>query len=202
MRIAQVLGLCLVIAACASRSAAVANDRYPESVINELMAMARADQAVREGMTAESVKDTAFLRRIRTTDSTHTARLKAVIQQYGWPTAARAGERGPLAAFLIVQHSDDLNFQKASLPQLEADMRLGHVPGQEVALLTDRILKAEGKPQRYGSQVDMKDGVMYLWKIEDEANLDQRRAAMGLPPHADYIRMLEEFYKAKVVRHE
>lgn len=34
---------------------------------------------------------------------------------------------------------------------------------------------------------------------EDIKNLDARRKQIGLPPMADYVKMLKEFYKLEVV---
>lgn len=57
-------------------------------------------------------------------------------------------------------------------------------------MLTDRMLLAQGKPQRYGSQFLIKDGVPTLHPTEDRVGLDARRAAMGLAPIADYACVL------------
>ena len=57
----------------------------------------------------------------------------------------------------------------------------GEASKQNLALLEDRLLIRQGKPQRYGSQVETQNGVG-LKPTEDEANLDTRRASMGLGP--------------------
>jgi hypothetical protein len=57
----------------------------------------------------------------------------------------------------------------------------------DVAFLTDRILVAEGRPQRYGTQFGADEqGRRTLKPVEEPANLDKRRAAMGLEPENDY----------------
>lgn len=69
----------------------------------------------------------------------------------------------------------------------------------DVALLTDRVLRAQGKPQRYGTQFKPgADGSMVLEPTEDEAGLDARRRAVGLPSMAVYKRMLGEAYHTPV----
>jgi hypothetical protein len=46
-----------------------------------------------------------------------------------------------------------------------------------------------GEKQLYGSQLksDPATGKLELWPVEDEAHVDQRRAAVGLPPLAQYL---------------
>jgi hypothetical protein len=62
------------------------------------------------------------------------------------------------------------------------------------------VLMHERLPQRYGTQFTMNGGRWVLHPVEDEANLDVMRAKMGLPPLDEYMRMMEEFYRAPVVR--
>jgi hypothetical protein len=55
--------------------------------------------------------------------------------------------------------------------------------------LSDRVLNAEGKKQLYGTMIFVKpDGTFAPNPIEDEANVDKRRAELGLQPLAEYIR--------------
>ena len=118
--------------------------------------------------------------------------------QTWWVDAGIIEELRPGAAFLLVQHADqDLPFQKAFLVWLEGAYRSGALPpqmGEGVALLTDRVLAAEGKPQRYGTQVLMQGGRVVVKPIEDEANVDARRAEPGLPPMAEYLELLKKMY--------
>ncbi len=110
------------------------------------------------------------------------------------------GEDGAGAAFLILQHSPSHEFQKQMLPLLREAARRGEAAPQDMALLTDRILIHEGKPQRYGSQFFIMNGKLVLEPIEDDANVDRRRAEMGLPPLGEYLKMAEEMYQLSVQR--
>ena len=58
------------------------------------------------------------------------------------------------------------------------------------ALLTDRVLLRQGKSQRYGSQFQMGKNGLEPSPIEDETNVDARRAQMGMMPLADYLCMV------------
>ncbi len=168
----------------------------------ELLTLVQADQAEREGVTvAAAANDTAYFLRLLTADSARTARLQEIVATVnGWPGASLVGEDGAAAAFLILQHSPSHEFQKQMLPLLREAARRGEADLQDVALLTDRLLVQEGKAQRYGSQFSVIDGELVLDPIEDEPNVDKRRAEIGLPPLAEYLKMAEETYQLPVRR--
>jgi hypothetical protein len=110
------------------------------------------------------------------------------------------GTDGASAAFLIVQHSDaDPKFQAQVLPLMEAAVAKQEADPDLFAMLTDRVLRAQGKPQRYGTQfMNNDDGSMSMQPTEDEANLDARRQKMGLPSIAEYKKILSETYHKPV----
>lgn len=188
---------------CAAALAALETSGTPEvqvpaAVRAELAHLDTTDQALRAGATAATFADTAFLHRLTHEDSARTNRLEAIIAQYGWPAPSRVGEVAAAGAFLILQHSPSKEFQRRMLPTLDTMARVGEAAGQDLALLTDRVLKGEGQPQRYGSQFDVKGGRFVLWPIADSATVDARRAALGLMPLADYEQALAAMYHASV----
>ena len=155
--------------------------------------MAKRDQEAR----ADFVKATpAVIANAQAIDAANTRRMKEIIRLRGFPGRSLVGLDGAQAAFLLVQHADqDLAFQKAVLPQVERAYTAGEVPGEAVALLTDRILVAEGKPQRYGSQVAIENGTIRVQPTIDDATLDSRRSQLGLPPMREYLKLLRETYQ-------
>ena len=57
------------------------------------------------------------------------------------------------------------------------------------------MLVGEGKPQVYGTQVkEWKGKEPVLQPIEDEANVDKRRAEVGLFPLSEYRELLKKMY--------
>ncbi|MBX3432863.1 MAG: hypothetical protein KF847_06060 [Pirellulales bacterium] len=127
-------------------------------------------------------------------DVDNTAWMKQVIENHGWPTAGLVGKEGAKAAWLLVQHADqDVSFQRQCLDLMTA-LPKESVSQQELAYLTDRVLLAEGKKQRYGTQFVPVGGKFKLRPTEDEATLDDRRREAGLPPIAEYLRSAEQFY--------
>lgn len=61
----------------------------------------------------------------------------------------------------------------------------------------DRILVNEGKPQIYGTQVQVFEGKALPRPVEDPDNLDKRRKEMGLGSFDDYLTLLKEVYLLK-----
>ena len=175
--------------------------QHPDSALRaELLAMGEEDQAVRQGLSPETFQDTAFMRRLMRTDSALSMRLREIIDQRGWPDAQRVGADAVDAAFLVVQHSPFPEFLIEVLPHVERDVRAGVLDAQSYAMMFDRVRVQSGRPQRYGTQYSLVDGAMVQDPVEDPANLDARRADLGLVPIAEYERLLSEHYSVEVRR--
>ncbi len=112
--------------------------------------------------------------------------LERLVEEHGWPTSAIVGEDGADAAWLIAQHAIGLpDFQRKCLRLLQEAASSGAVPAWQVAMLLDRICVWEGKLQVYGTNFDWDEhGVMSPRPIADPESVDERRAAIGLPPLA------------------
>jgi hypothetical protein len=121
-------------------------------------------------------------------DKANQARIDEIVKTHGWPGKKEFGSRAALAAFLVIQHSTS-EMMRRYLPILRNAMENGDVDKSSFALLDDRVRMIEGRPQRYGSQVQgSPNSKMYFWQIEDEENVDKRRAEMGLEPLAEYAK--------------
>ncbi|HKO95435.1 MAG TPA: DUF6624 domain-containing protein [Pyrinomonadaceae bacterium] len=165
----------------------------------ELLKLVEQDQAIRNELISKGVTnpDSAILGRMKAIDTANTARVRAIVRKYGWPSPKLVGRDGAEAAFMIVQHAE-LPFQKEMLPLVEEAYRSGGLEGQSYALLLDRVLVGEGKPQVYGTQAkrfeEWNGQEPVLHPIEDEANVDKRRAEVGLFPLSEYLEILKRMY--------
>jgi hypothetical protein len=165
----------------------------------ELVRLGREDQAARDGFGAAAARnDTTYARQLMAGDSARTRRLREIVQARGWPGRALVGEDGARAAWLILQHSPSIEFQRTMLPVLWAAAERGDVSKSDVAMLTDRVLVHDGRPQRYGSSFSMRDGRLVPDPIEDVPGLEARRATVGLPGMREYVRLLGEMYGVPV----
>ncbi|MFK3980352.1 DUF6624 domain-containing protein [Micromonospora sp. NPDC050397] len=128
--------------------------------------------------------------RVEIVDTENTAWLKSVLDRHGWPRRSEVGDEAANAVWLLAQHADrDPEFQRRCLGLLERAVRDGEASTVHLAYLTDRVLRAEGKPQVYGTQFwhDPDDPEkLTAQPIEDPAQLDDRRRAVGLAPFVEY----------------
>lgn len=122
-------------------------------------------------------------------DEDNTAWLKRELDTGGWFAISTEGAEADKAAWALIQHADrDPDLQARTLAMLEPLARGGDTRPQNYALLYDRVAVAQKRPQRYGTQGGCNPaGVWAPFETEDPANLDQRRATMGLQPEADYV---------------
>jgi hypothetical protein len=190
--------LLILLVACTCRQAA---QQPPAAVLAEareqLAVRGRTDQTVREGFGVGGVIDSAQSVALARTDSVNTAWLKTYVARWGWPTVAQVGREAVEAAFHIVQHAvHDTAFMRAMLPAIEQARRRGDLSGGAVAVLTDRIEVKAGHAQIYGTQLSLKGGRWVLDLIADSAGVDARRKSMGLPPLAEYLRLVDSMLRS------
>lgn len=121
--------------------------------------------------------------------------LKPIVAAQGFPTVRQVGLKGVEHAWMLVQHSDmDPEFQARVLAQLKSRLAAEPFLRKEYALLTDRVRRAQNKPQIYGTQFKFKDGRLVMQPTEDVSQLDERRASMNLMPMSDYRCFLAAAY--------
>jgi hypothetical protein len=116
------------------------------------------------------------------------ARFKALVLAKGWPGRSQVGPDGVDAAVRLAGEArEDLPFLRRCVDGILAAFGRNEAVGTDVAELTDRLLVAEGKKQRYGTSFTWVEGVITPAPIEDEAHVDARREALGLVPLAEAV---------------
>ncbi len=116
------------------------------------------------------------------TDSLNLVLVDTILSQYGFPSRDVVGDFGNQAVWLVFQHAD-LDYQKRFLPQFEAAVARGDMAPLYLAMLRDRIDVREGRPQRYGTQIDEKG---HLAPLLDPTRVNQWRQEVGLPVLEQY----------------
>lgn len=162
-----------------------ANNEAYQAIAAEIMAMSEVDQAMRRS----EVWDASI-------DVKNTARMRHIVADIGWPTISKVGQRASDMAWLLVQHADhDRDFQCTCLTLMRAQPA-NEVHEQHMAYLEDRIRVGEGRPQRYGTQFHTNaQGNLEPFPLEDQDQVDARRAAIGLNTLADYAASLQAYKK-------
>ncbi|RAK62658.1 DUF6624 domain-containing protein [Hymenobacter edaphi] len=154
--------------------------------------------SIREKYGEHSPEMQALWKQMAETDARNLKKITALLDRHGWPSKAKVGNMGTQTVFLVIQHSDLPTMQKY-FPVARQAMERGDLAKSAFALMQDRLLMWQGKPQIYGSQLssDAKTGKMAFHPIEDEAHVDERRATMGLGPLADYAKGFGLDYQPK-----
>jgi hypothetical protein len=172
------------------------NAGHDSTLRAELVTLAEQDQRDRTGLEAIVTRygrrsreaDSAFAV-LDSADAPRVRRLEALVAARGWPGISLVADDGAHAAWLIVQHAPAA-VQRRLLPVVLVAARAGEARASDAAYLEDRVLVAEGQPQRYGTQMRWpaaSGGTPVLEPIADEACVDRRRAAVGLEPLRSYL---------------
>jgi hypothetical protein len=185
-----VLGVLYGVAGCGTgrSDAEVGNP----NLRSELLAMVAADQALRDDLSPERMQDTAFVMEVLQSQERNSERMREILGEYGWPDPDLVGADGAEAAWLLVQHGG-AEIQERALELMRSSDEPG-VTAADIALLTDRILVERGLPQMYGSQFQFVDDKLVQYPVDDPDSVDVRRAEVGLPPMAEYVRLLQQAY--------
>ena len=144
---------------------------------------------------------TAMMQEQAAIDRRNGLRLDEIIAQHGWPGRSLVGGPASQAAYLVLAHADSIR-QHRYLPLLKAAAAKGEAVPADAATLEDQVLVREGRKQIYGTRVHFgpeTNGRWELYPIEDEEHVDERRAAVGLPPLAEYKKLMEQMFPRKRV---
>ena len=157
-----------------------------QALRSELIEMDEHDQAVRVELAAEGSLFDGYHPKMAAVHDSNAARLCAIIGKHGWPTERLVGTDGAKAAHRIAQHSiNHPEFMRGCRELLEEASAKGEVPRWQFAYIDDRIRVYEGLPQRYGTQWRGGPDGLEPYSIENPSQVDERRAALGLPPLAE-----------------
>ncbi|MGA8113564.1 MAG: DUF6624 domain-containing protein [Actinocatenispora sp.] len=122
----------------------------------------------------------------RQTVECNTGRLKAIVDECGWPTISMVGREAASAAWLLAQHSDHDPAFQSRVVDLMAEAG-DDIDRTDWAYLVDRLACGRGEPQEYGTQLEWCDGGLRARKLRDPGDVDRRRTAVGLQPLAEYL---------------
>ena len=132
----------------------------------------------------------ALLQLSRDRFKTNAHMLEAVIAAQGWPKRSQIGDAAENAAWILVQHADyDPLLQYKALQLIEVRVKEGEADPKNAAYLHDRVmLKLTGK-QRYGTQLQCRNGKLQPQPLDDADHVDLLRKDVNLPPLGKYMSM-------------
>lgn len=125
--------------------------------------------------------------------------LAAVVEEHGWPGTSLVGSDGAEAAWLVLQHAiGHPELLRRCSPLLWEAAKRGEAEPRHAALLEDRIRFFEGRPQRFGTQLDWdENGELSPGAVEGPERVDLRRAEVGLAPLEEDLRRVRARAKAE-----
>ena len=153
-----------------------------------LLALADAESRLRQDLAQNGEGADGYPPRLRQLHEANARELELIIDDDGWPTPESAGDDGAEAAWMVAMHSVSRPaFMRRCLGLLRSAANRDDAPKSHAAMLEDRIRALEGQPQRYGTQLDWRSGILSPMPVSDPDGLDHRRAAVGLAPLAETI---------------
>ncbi|AGZ40980.1 hypothetical protein AFR_13470 [Actinoplanes friuliensis DSM 7358] len=161
-------------------------DMVNDALAQELIDMTNEDRRLQPGALSDDFTAQLAHRRVTVRNGD---RLAEIIDDHGWPTAELVGREAARRAWLVAQHADrQLHLQRRALALMTETVHAGKGDNTQLAMLHDRILVNEGRPQIYGTQIaGIVDGVPVPWPCENPEQMDQRRAEVGLEPFAAHV---------------
>jgi hypothetical protein len=132
--------------------------------------------------------------------------VEQVIKEHGYPGKTLVGEPTNEAAWYVIQHSDKI---ATYFPMIKGAGTKGELPIPLVAMMEDRLLMQQNKPQLYGTQGcgvrmydEAKDSIYhktYIWPVKDAVQVTQRRQQAGFTTPLDsYAKQLGAIYDSKL----
>ena len=166
------------------------------------------DQAAREwtlgmaSLSADEIERYSF--EMAHADSLNQAKVFGVLDKVGWPS--NLSEKANQAIFLVIDHSN-LESQCKYLDLVKAKAEEGILDGSDYAVLHDRVLMKQLKPQIYGTQIKIAATIvgedvsmqLYLWAVENLAILDSLRNSVGLSQIEDYLKISGESIGQEII---
>lgn len=137
-----------------------------------------------------------LIRKVYDCDTGNIKEARKIINQYGWPTFGLVGKKASSEFWFLIQHADrDLKFQKKCLKLLESAVNKNEANPKNFAYLTDRILSAEGKKQKFGTQYIIKDKKLFLKPVMNRKGLEKLRKEYNLSTIAEQDKVMLKEYK-------
>ncbi len=112
------------------------------------------------------------------------ATVFGILDKEGWPS--HLSDKANRAIWIVIDHSD-LAYRSKYLGLVKEKAEEGVLDKTDYAILNDRVLMEEGKPQIYGTQIKM------------AAALDSLRSTVGLSPIEEYLKTSSESIGQEIV---
>lgn len=123
-------------------------------------------------------------------DEDNVKQLKAIISQNGFPTISKVALYSVQSALIVVQRAST-SYRRQLLPSLQVLAQKDEIRKPDLAVYIDNLLYDEGKPQVYGTRIDMRSAKKAtLYRIAQANKVDSLRLTMNLGSEKAYLEKL------------
>ncbi len=110
-------------------------------------------------------------------DTSNLRKIESILKLGVYPGKSLVGEPTNTAAWYVIQHSNKI---PEYLDLMKKAGKEGELPFRLVAMMEDRYLMGEGKPQIYGTQgMTYNNGEPFIWPISTPEEVNKRREEAG-----------------------
>ncbi len=152
-------------------------------------------QTIIDSFGFDSQETLQLQKQMKAADNENLSYVSSLIDKYGWISYDNIGVEGSNTIFMVIQHADSAT-QEKYLPVMREAVKKGKALTNQLAMLEDRVLVNRGSKQIYGTQLYW-DKLTKKWKlspIQNEEEVDKRRAEVGLQPIKDYLKYFSVDY--------
>lgn len=144
------------------------------------------------GAEAEELKEVQEL--VWANHAENIVKIKSLLDTQGWPEPSQVGERGMHTICNVLQHSDQ-ETREYYLPMMKQAVLNQKLEARFLVRAEDRLATDRGELQIYGGQMKYypETKSFNVWPVYDPVNIDKRRAAIGLGPIAEHLKMRFDF---------
>lgn len=117
-------------------------------------------------------------------DSANLVRIESIIDKAGYPGSSMVGKPTNEVAWYVIQHSPKIQHY---FPLIQRASNANELPFLLVAMMHDRLLTEQHKPQLYGTQAacyplkdtSSKTNECFIWPIDNPKSVNKRRKEAG-----------------------
>ncbi len=166
--------------------------KYDRPLRAQLKDIARKDQEVRYAyigalQSGDALAADSLLKQMQYVDSVNHAAIYAILDARGWVGRDVIGDACEVF-WLVIQHSS-MESQRKYLPMFHEAVKRGELDASAVAMMEDRVAVFEGRPQKYGSQVEQNESGEYVpFELLDAQRVDEWRKEVGMESLDEYLK--------------
>ena len=171
--------------------------RYSDQILRQqLQRIGEADQNIRrewflanKAKPRDKAKIDSILHQMQLIDSQNQAEICDILDKRGFVGSDAIGEVCEVF-WTIIQHAP-VETERKYLPLFQRAAARGDIAQWQVATMEDRIAMFEGRPQKYGTQLDVAaDGTQAVYKLLNPKKVDEWRREKGMGSLTEYLKSM------------